>query len=105
MFSFHNAYESEEKVFDYLQQMVDIAAEEGVTLYHENEKKIYGDTVERVLRIYDNVKGLKLIYDPVNYIEVGEDPVKALDAIYDNVSYFHIKDMLAVLATARSVKW
>lgn len=95
IFSFFEAYESDVTVFKYMQEMVDIAREYGVTLYHENEKKIYGDTVERVLKIYNNVDGIKLIYDPVNYIEVGEDPKKALDTLYDNVGYFHIKDMLA----------
>ena len=95
IFSFFEAYESDETVFAYMQEMVDIAKEYGVTLYHENEKKIYGDTVERVLRIYENVNGIKLIYDPVNYIEVGEDPTAALDALYDNIGYFHIKDMMA----------
>lgn len=95
IFSFFEAYESEKKVFELMREMVAIANEYDVTLYHENEKKIYGDTVERVLRIYDNVEGIKLIYDPVNYIEVGEDPVEALDKLYDNIGYFHIKDMMA----------
>ena len=95
IFSFFESYENRETVFAYMQEMVDIAREYGVELYHENEKKIYGDTVERVLDIYRNVKGLKLIYDPVNYIEVGESPVSALDTLYDNVAYFHIKDMIA----------
>lgn len=95
IFSFFEAYGSEAKVFAYLQEMVDIAKEYGVTLYHENEKKIYGDTVERVLRIYENVKGIKLIYDPVNYIEVGADPTEALNILYGSVGYFHVKDMIS----------
>ena len=38
MFSFYEAYEDEEKVYELLRRMIAIAAEEGVGLYHENEK-------------------------------------------------------------------
>lgn len=95
MFSFYNAYESEETVFAYLREMVKIAAGYGVFLYHENEKKIYGDTIERVLRLCENVEGLRLVYDPANYIEVGADVTAALDALYEKTGYFHIKDIVA----------
>lgn len=95
MFSFFEAYDCEEKVFSELSEMVKIAEEEGVGLYHENEKKIYGDTLERVLRIMENVKGLKFIYDPANFLEVGEDPQATLDALHSKVDYFHIKDVIS----------
>ena len=95
VFSFFEAYEAEETVFDYLREMVKIAEEYGVCLYHENEKKIYGDTVDRVLRIYENVKGLKFVYDPANYIEVGSDMKRAMDLLHDKTDYFHIKDLIA----------
>lgn len=95
MFSFYNAYESEKTVLAYLRVMVKIAAGYGVCLYHENEKKIYGDTVERVLRLAENVEGLRFVYDPANYIEVGADVAAALDALYAITGYFHIKDLVA----------
>ena len=95
MFSFLNAYDKREKVLENLKKMVKIASEYGVGLYHENEKKIYGDTVERVLDIYNNVKGLKLIYDPANFIQCGQDSKVSLDSLFDKTDYFHIKDVIA----------
>jgi len=94
IFSFFEAYESEERVFTYLSEMVNIAEEYGVRLYHENEKKIYGDTVDRVLRVCENVRGLRFIYDPVNYLESGDDVSNALERLYGITDYFHIKDIV-----------
>ena len=95
MFSFYEAYRESEKVFSLLTEMVEIANEYGVKLCHENEKKIYGDTLERVLEISERVPGLGLIYDPANFIEVGEDPEKTLAALHGMSEYFHIKDVIA----------
>ena len=95
MFSFYEAYEDEERVFSLLRSMVEIADRDGVKLYHENEKKIYGDTAERVLKIMENVKGLYYVYDPANFIEVNEDSSHTLDALHSRTDYFHIKDVIA----------
>ncbi len=95
IFSFYNAYEYEDRVFAALCELKEIAEREGIGLYHENEKEIYGDTVERVQKLMNNVKGLEFVFDPANYVEVGEDSQKALDALFDNTHYFHIKDVIA----------
>ncbi len=95
MFSFHKAYEDEPRVFDNLSRMVDTAKEYGVTLYHENEKNIYGDTAERVLRIMDSVKGLRFVYDPANFLQCGEPADKTLPLFHHRCDYFHIKDVIA----------
>lgn len=95
VFSFHEAYESEETVYAYLREMVKIAERYGVQLYHENEKRIFGDTVERVLKIRDNVEGLKYVYDPANYLEVGEDSAYSLNTLHGMTDYFHIKDVIS----------
>lgn len=95
MFSFFCAYEHEDKVIDNLKKMVAVAKEEGVELYHENEKEIFGDTCERVLKIMDKVEGLKFIYDPANFIEVGEDADMTLDTLHSKTDYFHIKDVIS----------
>ena len=94
MFSFYDAYDKEELVFSTLCRMVAVANEYGVKLYHENEKEIYGDTAERVLRLIENVKGLYFIYDPANFIESGEHPSVTLDQLFDAMGYFHIKDAM-----------
>ena len=95
MFSFYNAFGEEEKVYARLSEMVKLAAEEGVRLYHENEKDIYGDTLEHVLKIMKNVSGLHYIYDPANYVQVGENADDTIAALIGHTDYFHIKDVVA----------
>ncbi len=93
VFSFFEAYDERDKVMSFLSEMVEIAREYGVTLYHENESKIYGDTAERVCDIKNTVKGLNYIYDPANYLQVGEDSAKTLSLLHASAGYFHIKDV------------
>jgi sugar phosphate isomerase/epimerase len=95
MFSFYEAYGESERVFALLSEMVKIASEYGIKLCHENEKRIYGDTLERVLEISERVKGLYFIYDPANFIEVGEDPKSTLASLHGMSEYFHIKDVIS----------
>ena len=95
MFSFFHAYEKEELVFAYLTKMVEVASKYGVTLYHENEKDIYGDIKERVLKIMENVEGLKYIYDPANYLQCGEYAINTLNLFHSKTDYFHIKDVIS----------
>ena len=94
MFSFFDAYDKKEKVFEYLRAMVKVAESYGITLCHENEKKVYGDVAERVLELHDNVEGLRFIYDFANYLQVDELPEKNIDALYPITEYFHIKDVV-----------
>ena len=95
MFSFFGAYESSETVFENLNKMCEVAAKYGLTLCHENEKEIYGDTVERVLEVLKRVPALRSVYDPANFIQVGENSKKSLDALHSKADYFHIKDVIA----------
>ncbi len=95
IFSFFNAYDQAEKVFEYLNTFTTIAKGYGVTLCHENEKEVYGDTVERVLKLKENVNELKFIYDPANFIQVGEIAVDCLDKLHGISDYFHIKDVIS----------
>lgn len=95
IFSFFNAYDKKEEVFSRLQRMVDLAKSYGVELYHENEKDIYGDSVERTVEILDNVKGIKCIYDPANFIQYGVTADYSLSALHHRADYFHIKDVIA----------
>ena len=94
MFSFFNAYNERNKVMDYLSKMVEVASSFGVYLCHENEKEIYGDTLERVKDIMQSVDGLKFIYDPANFVQVGEPSEKTLNALHGVTDYFHIKDVI-----------
>ena len=95
MFSFFDAYDKKEQVFAYLTRMVKLAEGYGVKLCHENEKKVYGDSLERVQELMANVPGLKFVYDPANYIQMGEKAEVTLPALHGSMEYFHIKDVIA----------
>jgi len=92
MFSCHEANDSEDKVFSELNEMVAIANEYGVGLYHENERAMYGNTLDRICRLIENVKGLHFVYDPSNFLQTGEDSSVTLEALHSKTDYFHIKD-------------
>jgi sugar phosphate isomerase/epimerase len=94
MFSFWHANEKEEKVYDYLRKMVAIGKEYGVYMCHENEKDIFGDIADRVLKIMQNVDDLKYIYDPANFLQVGERADNSLEKLHALTDYFHIKDVV-----------
>lgn len=92
MFSFFNAYAERGRVIGNLARMVELADREGLILCHENEKEIYGDTHERVLELLDAVKGLRFVYDPANFLQVGDSAEATLNALHARADYFHIKD-------------
>lgn len=94
MFSFFKAYEKKDEVIKKLQEMVNFAKKYNVELYHENEKDIYGDSLERVLELKQNVQGLKFVYDPANFIQCEQNPDKTINSLFDKMDYFHIKDII-----------
>ena len=95
MFSFFNAYEESEKVHCYLEEMLKIAKEEKVELCHENEKDIYGDKLCRVEEILNAHPDLKSVYDPANFLQVGEKAEDTQSALISRTEYFHIKDVIS----------
>ena len=95
VFSFFDAYDCPDKVYEYLSRMVETASGYGVELYHENEKDIFGDTAARVEKVLDNVKGLKSVFDPANFLQVDEDVSVAYDKLFYRTDYFHIKDVIS----------
>ena len=94
MFSFHESANDRSKVIENLNIMVECARSFGITLYHENEKGIYGDITERVLDLLDNVDGLRCVYDPANFLQCGESADKTLAAVHHRADYFHVKDVI-----------
>ena len=95
MFSFYETDGKREEVFERLRKMVKLADDYGVILYHENEKDIFGDKADKVLDIRSNVSGLRYIFDPANYLEVGQDILDAQAKLIDITDYFHIKDVVS----------
>lgn len=71
-----------------------IAEEEGVTLLHENEADIYGETADRCLDIHRTVTSerLRMTFDPANFVQAGEDTIACWGKLKDLVLYIHIKD-------------
>ena len=94
VFSFFDAAGKEDEVVARLSEMVKIAGEESIHLYHENEKEIFGDTVERVATLMKRVGGLRFVYDPANFLQCGQDMHRAMDELFARTAYFHIKDVV-----------
>ena len=99
LFSFFTPAENrdsyKDKVIERLGAFCEIAKGSGITLCHENEKGIYGDTPERCLEIHKALPEMKAIFDPANYVQCGVDTLKAWELLKGYVKYLHIKDALA----------
>ena len=90
----HTHEQCREEVIERLGRLLDIAAEEGCTLLHENERDIYGDTCERCLDLHRALGSrLRGILDPANYLLVGTDPLAAMRQLSPWIDYLHIKDV------------
>jgi len=65
-----------------------------IILLHENEKKIYADTPERVLKIYNEINDpqFQLAFDASNFIQCNVNAPQAYEMLKDKVVYYHIKD-------------
>lgn len=82
-------------VMDCMKEMLDIAEGTGITLYHENEKDIYGDVDDRVIELMDAFDDrMKFIFDPANFIQCDCDPLSIYPRLRDRIAYFHMKDAL-----------
>ena len=94
IFSFFTSeHEKDEaEVLRRLRLLVSQAAEAGVKLYHENEKDIFGDTAAHAEKVL-GVEGIKSVYDPANYVQMGETP-QNMARMRGKADYFHIKDVL-----------
>lgn len=98
LFSFYGTDGSldwETAVLERLDVFIRSAEGSGIILCHENEKGLYGDTVERCWRIAKQMPKLKLIFDPANFIQCGEDVTEAWQTLKPYVEYLHIKDAKA----------
>jgi len=86
-----------DKVLSRTKELLALAKGSGVLLMHENEKKIYGDRPERVLKLYHAVNdpGFVLCFDASNYVQCDVDPAAAFDMLKDYTVYYHIKDCSA----------
>jgi sugar phosphate isomerase/epimerase len=72
----------------------EIAAKNGLVLFHENEHRIYGDSPERVADILGavNSPALRAAYDAANYTYGNFEPVEGWEKTKAFTAHFHIKD-------------
>lgn len=78
-------------------KFVDVSKGSHITLLHENEKRIYGDTPERCLDILKTMDSpfVKAVFDPANFIQCGVSTYpEAFNLLKNYVEYVHIKDAL-----------
>lgn len=100
MFSFYapegeKIHDHRNEAFSAVSEMLARARKYGVTLCHENEAKIYGDTPERCRELLDFFGGeLKCVFDMGNFVLEGVEPMAAYELLKKDVAYFHIKDAL-----------
>lgn len=100
MFSFYlpegkRREECKGQVLDELEKLVVLSQEYGVTLCHENEALIYGESPEKCLEIVEYFGGkLKCVFDMGNFVLDGYDPMDAYKLLENHVEYFHVKDAL-----------
>ena len=100
MFSFYlpegkSREECQNQVFDGIGSFVSLAEEHGVTLCHENEALIYGESPEKCLQILQYFNGkLKCVFDMGNFVLDGYNPMNAYGLLKGYIEYFHIKDAL-----------
>lgn len=90
-----------QEVMDRMSQKCEHARKAGVRLVHENEHRIYGDSVARVVDLVGTVlqkfdmDDFGAVYDPANYVFCGHDPWEGWEKTRDWTVHFHIKDWKA----------
>lgn len=98
IFSFYNKDQWNEnarvEVFKRLGKLIDYAKKENVVLLHENEKDIYGDTVDRCVDLMKELycDNFKAVFDPANFVQCGQNTLEAYEKLHNYVEYIHIKD-------------
>jgi len=84
-----------DEVHKRLHSMTEQAHTANITLLHENEKDIYGDTIPRCVDLLQsmNDEHFQAILDSANFIQCGQIPYPdAYEAIRPWLRYVHVKD-------------
>lgn len=83
-----------DKVFEYLREMIAYAKEHNVVLLHENEKGIYGDTIESCVELMENLycDNFKACFDFANFVQCGQDAAECYEKLKPYIEYIHVKD-------------
>lgn len=97
MFSFYTQQHEgvRNQIIDRLARMLQECEGTGISLCHENEKGIYGDTADHCVELLQALPQLHAVFDPANFVQCGEDTLRAWALLKDRVKYLHIKDALS----------
>ncbi|WP_428937255.1 sugar phosphate isomerase/epimerase family protein [Fontivita pretiosa] len=78
------------------QQKVDYVRNIDVTLVHENESRIYGETGQRCLDLMQTINSPKLrsAFDFANFVQVKQRPLDCWPMLKPYTVHIHIKDAL-----------
>jgi sugar phosphate isomerase/epimerase len=102
MFSFYlpdgkSREECKAQVYDAMENLINIASQYGVTLCHENEANIYGESPVLCKELVTYFGGkLKCVFDMGNFVLDGYKPyLDGYQLLKDDIEYFHIKDSLS----------
>ena len=84
-------------VIERLEKMLSLADEYDITLCHENEAKIYGESPEMCFDLLSYFGGrLKAVFDMGNFVLDDYKPYPyAYELLLPYIEYFHIKDSLS----------
>ena len=83
------------QVFDEMGKLLRLAEQAKVTLCHENEALIYGESPEKCHELLSYFGGsLKAVFDMGNFVLDGFEPTSAYALLKEYVEYFHVKDSL-----------
>lgn len=86
-----------EEILKRLREKVRRAEDANVTLLHENEHNIYGDSPERVVDLMTSINSphFRAVYDAANYVFCGYDPWEGWQRTKQFTTHLHIKDWKA----------
>ncbi len=87
--------EARSEVIERLSLLTERAARAGVTLLHENERGIYGESAVRCHELLATINSpaLRLAFDPANFVQAGVRPMEdAWPLLREFVVHIHIKD-------------
>ena len=92
-----NIADCRSEVTDRLTAQVDLLNDQNITLVHENEAGIYGQTASRCLDLVQTINSpkLKLAYDPGNFVateKITNNMETCWPLLKNYVAHIHIKD-------------
>ena len=100
IFSFFHESEGEwtdaerKEVLVRLRRMITYAAEHDIVLLHENEKDIYGETIDHCVDLMQELycDHFQAVFDPANFVQAQQDTIEGYEKLRPYIAYMHIKD-------------